>query len=111
MAQSKLKIDNNKEPTNYENITALLFFIVVLFLICLDNTEKDVVMIEPVWESTENKHPQTSISPDEEVSYNQNTGKYHLKSCRWAKKCTHCVVTTKKEAEKDGGKPCRVCVH
>lgn len=46
----------------------------------------------------------------ETVVYNTNTGKFHAVWCRYASKCTkNCISIDKKEAEKRGGIPCKVC--
>ncbi len=46
----------------------------------------------------------------ETVVFNTKTKKYHTITCQWAKKCTvNCVKIEKKEAIRQGGKPCKVC--
>ena len=46
----------------------------------------------------------------EPVMYNTSNGKIHKLWCRWAKKCTvNCIKIDRKEAEKRGGIPCKVC--
>lgn len=46
----------------------------------------------------------------ETVVFNTKTYKYHKISCRWAQKCTvNCVKIEKKQAQKQGGVPCKVC--
>ena len=46
----------------------------------------------------------------ETVVYNTKTYKYHKISCQYAKKCTvNCIQIDKKEAQKRGGIPCKVC--
>ena len=46
----------------------------------------------------------------ESVIFNWKTLKYHKPSCQWAKKCTvNCTKVDKKEAIKNGGRPCKVC--
>lgn len=44
------------------------------------------------------------------VYYNTKTKKYHTLTCRHAKSCdVNCVKINKKEAQKRGGMPCKVC--
>lgn len=46
----------------------------------------------------------------ETVIFNTKTKKYHAVTCQWAKKCTvNCIKIEKKEAIRQGGKPCKVC--
>ncbi len=52
----------------------------------------------------------SSATLAEIVVFNWKTLKYHKPSCQWAKKCTqNCTKVDKKEAIKQGGKPCKVC--
>lgn len=45
-----------------------------------------------------------------DVYYNTKSHKYHSFNCKWAKKCTvNCIKISKKEAQKRGGVPCKVC--
>ena len=44
------------------------------------------------------------------VTFNTETLIYHKPNCKWAKKCTkNCIKIEKKEAIKQGGKPCIKC--
>ena len=46
----------------------------------------------------------------EKVALNTQSLKYHCPSCTWAVRCTkNCITTTRAEAEKRGGVPCKVC--
>ena len=44
------------------------------------------------------------------VKYNTNTKIYHDISCKWAHKCTkNCITIDHTDANKRGGRPCKVC--
>lgn len=47
---------------------------------------------------------------DAEVAFNTQTLIYHAPRCRWALRCTkHCVDTSRANAIRLGGRPCKVC--
>jgi hypothetical protein len=51
-------------------------------------------------------HEATPVSAT--VSYNTETGKYHVSGCRyWG--CKNCVTVSLEEARRRGGVPCKVC--
>lgn len=43
------------------------------------------------------------------VMFNVNSLKYHIPSCSAAKRCTHCIEITRKEAKDRGGVACKLC--
>lgn len=44
------------------------------------------------------------------VVFNTNSHIYHAPWCRWAERCTrNCIQTSKQNAIKRGGRPCKVC--
>ena len=43
------------------------------------------------------------------VIYNPNTGIYHSVTCAHGKRCKKCIKVDKKEAQKDGARPCKTC--
>lgn len=45
----------------------------------------------------------------DKVLFNINSLKYHIPSCSAAKRCTHCIETTRKDARAKGGVPCKLC--
>lgn len=46
----------------------------------------------------------------ETVTYNHKSGIYHKHSCKSAIKCTkNCLKIEKKDAIKNGGRPCKIC--
>ncbi len=50
------------------------------------------------------------LTADQQVAFNTESKKYHCVTCQWAKKCTaHCILVSKKEAQRRGGVPCKVC--
>lgn len=51
----------------------------------------------------------TTASDSDKVVFNTNSSKYHAASCSAAKKCTHCIEITRKEAKERGGVPCKLC--
>ena len=54
--------------------------------------------------------PVAASSAAEKVSFNTQSLKYHCPQCQSAVRCTkNCITTTRAEAEKRGGVPCKVC--
>jgi PHP family Zn ribbon phosphoesterase len=54
------------------------------------------------------QHEHSRVPVATNVSYNTNTGKYHVSGCRyWG--CKNCVTITKDEAIRRGGVACKVC--
>jgi hypothetical protein len=45
----------------------------------------------------------------DKVMFNINSRKYHIPSCSAARRCTHCIETTRREAKEKGGVPCKLC--
>ena len=45
----------------------------------------------------------------DKVMFNVNSLKYHIPSCNAAKRCTHCIEITRREAKEKGGVPCKLC--
>lgn len=46
----------------------------------------------------------------ETVTYNHKSGIYHKHSCKSAIRCTkNCLKIEKKDAIKNGGRPCKIC--
>jgi len=45
----------------------------------------------------------------ETVVYNPNSGIYHKVTCQHAKRCKKCIKIEKKEAQQQGGRPCKNC--
>jgi hypothetical protein len=43
------------------------------------------------------------------VVFNPRSLKYHIPSCSAAKRCTHCIPITRREAKNRGGVPCKLC--
>lgn len=52
----------------------------------------------------------TLASSSLRVSFNSESGKYHLLTCKWAKKCKkNCTELFLAEVIAKGGIPCKVC--
>ncbi|MBY0357414.1 MAG: hypothetical protein K2W82_05375 [Candidatus Obscuribacterales bacterium] len=44
------------------------------------------------------------------VAFNTANGKYHARSCLWAKRCTvNCIDISRAEAHRRNGIPCKIC--
>jgi hypothetical protein len=55
-------------------------------------------------------YPVAATSASETVSFNVESLKFHCPTCIWAQRCTkNCVTTTRADALKRGGVPCKVC--
>ena len=55
-------------------------------------------------------YPVAATSASEKVSVNVESLKFHCPTCVWALRCTkNCVTTTRADALKRGGVPCKVC--
>ena len=62
-----------------------------------------------LWQ-TASSSSQIKFNNANNVVFNTNSLIYHSPNCKWAKKCTkNCIVTTKADAIKRGGRPCKVC--
>ena len=54
------------------------------------------------------QHDDSRVPVATNVSYNTNTGKYHVSGCRyWG--CKNCITITKDEAIRRRGVACKVC--
>lgn len=45
----------------------------------------------------------------ETVIYNPTSGIYHKTGCHLGNRCKKCIKIEKKEAQKQGGRPCKTC--
>lgn len=52
---------------------------------------------------------QVQARDSDKVMFNPTSFKYHIPSCSAARRCTHCIEITRKEAREKGGVPCKLC--